>query len=73
MSSSQIDSIVELINNFVKTFKMPKSQIEEMANKIAENPPDHHERLYKMIGETLAKPKKSSVVKANEICEKLFV
>ena len=43
-----------------------------MANKIADNPPSRADKLYELIGDTLAKMKKSTVLKATDICGKLF-
>ena len=46
--------------------------IKEMAMKIAERGPSRADILYELIGETLAKQKKSTVLKATEIVDKLF-
>lgn len=44
-----------------------------MAEKIAERGPSRADILYELIGNTLAKMKKSTVLKATEICDKLFL
>jgi hypothetical protein len=43
-----------------------------MAELIAQKGPDTADKLYNLIGGTIAKAKKSSVLKATEICDKLF-
>jgi hypothetical protein len=52
---------------------MPKSTIDEMANDIANCTPQSARLLFDIIGERIVKAKKSSVLKATEICDKLFV
>lgn len=52
---------------------MPKSTIDEMANDIAECTPQSARLLFDIIGDKIAKAKKSSVLKATEICDKLYV
>jgi hypothetical protein len=44
-----------------------------MAIKIAERGPSRADILFELIGDTLAKQKKSTVLKANDICKNLFV
>ena len=44
-----------------------------MAMKIAERGPSRADIVYELIGDTLAKIKKSTVLKATEICDSLFI
>jgi hypothetical protein len=44
-----------------------------MAMKIAERGPSRADIVYELIGNTLAKIKKSTVLKATEICDALFI
>ena len=44
-----------------------------MAMKIAERGPSRADIVYELIGDTLAKIKKSTVLKATEICDALFI
>ena len=51
---------------------MSQSIIEEMANKIIDEPPSRADQLLNLIGHYITKCKKSTVLKATEICDQLF-
>jgi hypothetical protein len=44
-----------------------------MAIKIAERGPSRADILFELIGDTLAKQKKSTILKVSDICKNLFV
>jgi hypothetical protein len=52
---SQIERIIELLTGYVKSLKVPKSTISDMAQKIAERGPTRADILFELIGNTLAK------------------
>jgi len=43
-----------------------------MATLIAEEVPENGDKMYNLVGSFIAKAKKSSVLKATEICDKLY-
>jgi len=56
----------------VKQFKLSQITIEEMANKVMDYPPSRADQLFELIGVQISKLKKSTVLKATDICDKLF-
>lgn len=44
-----------------------------MSEKIAQRGPTRADIVFELIGDTLSKMKKSTVLKATEICDKLFL
>lgn len=51
---------------------MPIKQIEELTLKIAERGPSRADIVFSLVGEPISKLKKSTVLKATEICDRLF-
>lgn len=51
---------------------MPIKQLQELTLRIAERGPSRADILFSLVGEEISKIKKSTVLKATEICDKFF-